>query len=331
MKCDAPAVGLISTHNYTLFTQLLSYVLIVVSSVLGFVFCLCICIYKKRKLDMKWFSENFLFMENINISTNVFSGVPASQFPWVTLLRESPIAKVADVGLFVVLAMVLRRKPDVLISALPTLNEAQKLQGQDNLPLIAFDALILHRDASTVMCSCICDAAVQNVDTVEGYEVLAHIESPSLSESPSSFRDQFWSAAVSNGTPIAIETADGNANSLYQHLKPTVSELCNILKFSESAKIVVERFLKFVVRNFNVSKEHTTPSVQQVASLVSDHLMPAIPVYESNHESTLAAGLIHGPCEVLPPSKFAEETGVRTRSRARGGDRSKTLFLSKCV
>nr|GEV16425.1 bromo adjacent homology (BAH) domain protein [Tanacetum cinerariifolium] len=52
-------------------------------------------------------------------------------------------------------------------------------------------------------------------------------------------------------------------------------------------------------------------------------------VYESNHESTLAAGLIHGPCEVLPPSKFAEETGVRTRSRARGGDRSKALFLSK--
>ncbi|GJU20119.1 transmembrane protein 214-like protein [Tanacetum coccineum] len=96
MKCDAPAVGLISTHNYTLFTQLLSYVLIVVSSVLGFVLCLCICIYKKRKLDMKWFSENFLFMENINISTNVFSSVPASQFPWVTLLRESPIAKIAD-------------------------------------------------------------------------------------------------------------------------------------------------------------------------------------------------------------------------------------------
>ncbi|GKA55469.1 hypothetical protein Tco_0754418 [Tanacetum coccineum] len=117
---------------------------------------------------------------------------------------------------------------------------------------------------------------VQNVDTPltsitttyfvsEGSEVLAHIESPSLSESPLSFGDQFWSAAVSNGTPIAIETADGNANSLYQHLKPTVSELCNILKFS---------------------------------------------VYESNHESTLAAGLIHGPCEVLPPSKFTKETGV---------------------
>ncbi|GJY88141.1 2-oxoglutarate dehydrogenase, mitochondrial-like protein [Tanacetum coccineum] len=41
-------------------------------------------------------------------------------------------------------------------------------------------------------------------------------------------------------------------------------------------------------------------------------------VYESNHESTLATGLIYGPCEALPPIKFAEETGVRTRSRARG-------------
>ena len=27
-----------------------------------------------------------------------FSGVPASQFPWVKLFRESPIAKVADVS-----------------------------------------------------------------------------------------------------------------------------------------------------------------------------------------------------------------------------------------
>nr|GEZ21437.1 delta(8)-fatty-acid desaturase-like [Tanacetum cinerariifolium] len=43
----------------------------------------------------------------------------------------------------------------------------------------------------------------------------------------------------------------------------------------ESAKIVVERFLKFVVGNFNVSKEHTALMIL-VASPVSDHLMPAI-------------------------------------------------------
>ncbi|GJZ32920.1 P-loop containing nucleoside triphosphate hydrolase, partial [Tanacetum coccineum] len=99
----------------------------------------------------------------------------------------------------------------------------------------------------------------------EGSEALAHIESPSSSG------DQFWSAAVGNGTPVANETVDGNADSLYQHLIATVSELCDILKFSvdwpyrldvlhghvEGAKIIVERFLKFVVGNFNVSKEHT--------------------------------------------------------------------------
>nr|GEW08820.1 helicase protein MOM1-like isoform X1 [Tanacetum cinerariifolium] len=66
------------------------------------------------------------------------------------------------------------------------------------------------------------------------------------------------SDAVGDGTPVANETADGNAESLYQHLKPTLSELCNILKFSEDAKIIVERFLKFVVGDFNVSKEHTS-------------------------------------------------------------------------
>ncbi|KAI3720131.1 hypothetical protein L6452_21041 [Arctium lappa] len=130
-----------------------------------------------------------------------FSSVTASQFPWVKLLRESPVAKVADnpvshipeavyktsvdwinkrsmealgsfflwsldsiladfasqqgggkgskkgaqktssksqVGLFVVLAMVLRRKPDVLITVLPTLNESSKYHGQDKLPVIVW-------------------------------------------------------------------------------------------------------------------------------------------------------------------------------------------------
>ncbi|KAL8229991.1 hypothetical protein R6Q57_014891 [Mikania cordata] len=44
----------------------------------------------------------------------------------------------SQVGLLVVVAMVLRRKPDVLITALPTLNEALKNQGQDKLPLIVW-------------------------------------------------------------------------------------------------------------------------------------------------------------------------------------------------
>lgn len=37
--------------------------------------------------------------------------------------------------MFLVLSMVLRRKPDVLINLLPTLRENPKYQGQDKLPV----------------------------------------------------------------------------------------------------------------------------------------------------------------------------------------------------
>ncbi|CAN1297231.1 Transmembrane protein 214-B [Linum perenne] len=67
-----------------------------------------------------------------------FSGVSSAQFPWVKLFRENPLTKVTDVAIFVVLAMVLRRKPDSLISVLPTLKESSKYQGQDKLPVIAW-------------------------------------------------------------------------------------------------------------------------------------------------------------------------------------------------
>lgn len=130
-----------------------------------------------------------------------FSGVTASQFPWVKIFRESTVAKMADiplshisdavyktsvdwvnqrsiealgsfvlwcldsiildlasqqtggkgskkgvqqasskskVAIFVVLAMVLRRKPDALISVLPTLREVPKYLGQDKLPVIVW-------------------------------------------------------------------------------------------------------------------------------------------------------------------------------------------------
>ncbi|CAL5358757.1 unnamed protein product [Camellia sinensis] len=36
-------------------------------------------------------------------------------------------------------------------------------------------------------------------------------------------------------------------------------------------------------------------------------------VYESNHGSTIIAGLIRGPCEVLPPGKLIEENERRSR------------------
>ncbi|KAA0041010.1 DUF2359 domain-containing protein [Cucumis melo var. makuwa] len=131
-----------------------------------------------------------------------FSGVSASQFPWVKMLRESPVAKIVDiplshisedvykasvdwlnkrslealssfvlwsldsiladfasqqastkgskkgvqhassksqqVAIFVVLAMVLRRKPDILIHVLPTIRENSKYQGQDKLPVLVW-------------------------------------------------------------------------------------------------------------------------------------------------------------------------------------------------
>ncbi|TKY56721.1 Transmembrane protein 214-A [Spatholobus suberectus] len=44
----------------------------------------------------------------------------------------------SQVAIFVVLAMVLRRKPDVMISLLPIMKESQKYQGQDKLPVIVW-------------------------------------------------------------------------------------------------------------------------------------------------------------------------------------------------
>ncbi|XP_077219839.1 uncharacterized protein LOC143854020 [Tasmannia lanceolata] len=50
---------------------------------------------------------------------------------------QQPSSK-AQVAIFVVLAMVLRRKPDVLISQLLTLRDNPKYQGQDKLPVIVW-------------------------------------------------------------------------------------------------------------------------------------------------------------------------------------------------
>ncbi|KHN46086.1 Transmembrane protein 214 [Glycine soja] len=48
------------------------------------------------------------------------------------------VSSKSQVAMFVVLAMVLRRKPDALISVLPTLRESTKYQGQDKLPVIVW-------------------------------------------------------------------------------------------------------------------------------------------------------------------------------------------------
>jgi hypothetical protein len=51
-----------------------------------------------------------------------------------------PTSSKSQVAIFVVLAMVLRRKPDVLLGILPTLRENSKYQGQDKLPVIVWMA-----------------------------------------------------------------------------------------------------------------------------------------------------------------------------------------------
>lgn len=53
------------------------------------------------------------------------------------LMQNWPLFK-SQVAIFVVVAMVLRKKPDVLISILPTLRENSKYQGQDKLPVIVW-------------------------------------------------------------------------------------------------------------------------------------------------------------------------------------------------
>ncbi|KAK4797639.1 hypothetical protein SAY86_029965 [Trapa natans] len=49
-----------------------------------------------------------------------------------------PVSSKSQVAVFVVLAMVLRRKPDVLVSIMPQLMENPKYQGQDKLPVTAW-------------------------------------------------------------------------------------------------------------------------------------------------------------------------------------------------
>ncbi|KAG6516523.1 transmembrane protein 214-like [Zingiber officinale] len=64
----------------------------------------------------------------------------ASQLPAVKGLKKSvqPTAPKALAAIFVVLAMTLRRKPDILISLLPKLRDDQKYQGQEKLPVIVW-------------------------------------------------------------------------------------------------------------------------------------------------------------------------------------------------
>lgn len=145
--------------------------------------------------------ENVILMRFADYFGNAFSAVSASQFAWLKLFRESPVAKIADVpichlpeavyktsvdwlskrsydhlgefvewllnniladlaaqqagskvtkkgvqqtssksqvAIFLVLSMVLRRKPEVLISMMPKLRENDKYEKQETLPVLVW-------------------------------------------------------------------------------------------------------------------------------------------------------------------------------------------------
>ncbi|KAK2987051.1 hypothetical protein RJ640_004777, partial [Escallonia rubra] len=50
-------------------------------------------------------------------------------------------------------------------------------------------------------------------------------------------------------------------------------------------------------------------------------------VYESNHDITVMAGLIQGPCEVLPSSKFNEESQRRAHLGNSTSERLRPVYL----
>ncbi|KAK1405001.1 RING/FYVE/PHD zinc finger superfamily protein [Heracleum sosnowskyi] len=52
-------------------------------------------------------------------------------------------------------------------------------------------------------------------------------------------------------------------------------------------------------------------------------------VYESNHDTAIRAGLIEGPCKVLPPRLFAEESQKKTRLGMEASGGPQPLFVCK--
>ncbi|GJZ61694.1 helicase protein MOM1-like protein isoform X1 [Tanacetum coccineum] len=120
---------------------------------------------------------------------------------------------------------------------------------------------------------------VKNV--VEGETGRSNEGVPVQNESRLSPGDHFWSTTVGN------ETSVGNEKILHDLLKPTVSELCKKLKFSENVTTIVESFLKFVIDNFQVFKEHTSTlqafmiSVCWIGSSLSGYMIDMIDRVES--------------------------------------------------
>ncbi|XP_048420174.1 protein piccolo isoform X1 [Pyrus x bretschneideri] len=54
-------------------------------------------------------------------------------------------------------------------------------------------------------------------------------------------------------------------------------------------------------------------------------------VYQSNHDSTVMAGLIRGPCEVLSPAKFSGETERQSQLEQEANNELRPIFLCKWI
>lgn len=78
-----------------------------------------------------WILNLFLLLSSFMQDQQYVVKFPASTM-WAV---DIDIIVELQVAIFVVLAMTLRRKPDVLISLLPIIKENPKYQGQDKLPV----------------------------------------------------------------------------------------------------------------------------------------------------------------------------------------------------
>lgn len=69
-----------------------------------------------------------------------------------------------------------------------------------------------------------------------------------------------------------------------------------------------------------------------VWSLILLHVYySSLQVFESNHESSVMACSIEGPCDVLPPAKYKEETERRSHRGSEANVTLRPLFLCKYV
>ncbi|MCD9643765.1 hypothetical protein HAX54_031464 [Datura stramonium] len=147
------------------------------------------------------------------------------------------VSSKSQVAMFVVLAMVLRRKPDVLISLLPIMNENVKYQGQDKLPVMIWAI-----------------AQACQGDLIVGLFMWVHFLLPLLSSklnnNPQS-RDlilQLAERIVSFPKARAI-LINGAATERFEAVYPTLKEVALVASpGSKAMKQITQRILPFAIK-----------------------------------------------------------------------------------